>query len=1392
MYSGTENSLRFDREPFECALYLYHTNFCILLDVLRIIMTYAVDETMPPGIRAVLQDFLNAVIGESAESFPKTCLRMLDQAAERLQSLEDTEKRNALLGSGLIQSDHAFIGASLHEEHESISLCLAMLCRLRPDSTSHLVNIVQDLKLVETWTTFVSHKVMIMLQSIQALGLIDDIQVSLVPGDIDSVGPTFRSLIQLVGIRSTDEWRCVAICSILQVVLATELNGLCKENEEIATQFDYEQELLLMARQAIEKNAFQNMITWSLFTRNDVEKSHPFSVFFTSDALAHYQATRYHSQSGLLSAALDDCHRSFSQSFIMHMADLLKEMHLQAEDSLSIQEVSEVAPGEDEYHQEDLFFGLIFTAFEQGNDLGFSFWDDKESDLYGFLVWASHAQVPSAIYSFFKMIGALSTGPRCADAAHAFFNQASSDPGSASTSSPSFTVSWDFIFDSLRYYIRQLDRRQGATNFSDPLEIDLHNALVLDSYLTSMHCILWNLQDSAAILEVHAKFDVSTILFQLLACRLPSELYASIFCLLSAFARCTTLKNGLWQQLEGWLATVEVGTDASMLSSTVRRKQLEHRPVNCLTTFSESAPESIVPLVNLLTTLIQSDTDKLGSLPFPESLGDNSRYHGITDYVDFVLNILLSAQSDGYVSLLKRLDISSACMQFLQTSIETLDLDLIHLFRSGHTSIDADIVASSLQQYLLLHPGTYVIQRLDENQVRAAILAIIKSHDAVDSAVRERLIPVVELALDICCSVLSRMDTFDEFVRPQVFNRETDVATFSAEIVTDSDLFIYACLLSSSLDFECSSKALDLIQLFGQLNLAAVCRRHLAALTSVDQSKRILSGFMHLVDQRDNIFTSRKLKFLRYLVADLDLANQQKAGPSIAHFLLGFRIESNYAITEGDSSGEIGSGRSLLHCILEFVSLDDGLDTRQASNDNSELRTTANHILLLLCEDPLASPVVMPILRSNNYLISLLTQEKYFKQSPQSAPDTVDLSTLIDRTLEFSIRRKADLLRYCSKELLTCKSVQAGSLLQKYIEFLVSSKDDSTRYDVLLLDYLEVVHLASSTPPAKNQWQHFPSDLINNLLMDLSPAGIRRLQLALNVILKKKTTSSEANICDAVKKEHRRIEFYLADIIEKARSRVAISLCLQEWKSLAIVMFDVLESVQHPARSAIASDISQRLLINLPELQETDSDLADTLSEALVGIANLLKQDAMNLDGSIQFFKRIVSVLESPASTQLQREHLYLTGTTSLQILAHSKIDLKSNAVAISKTGSDRLFTITCQDTIAANETLKISACIFLDLMLQECEDQTNPWLSNNIVRLNLVNRFLHHFETTWSTSDSSETVGRQFDLILRLAMTRAGAREISLKDNLMKALARKYFDLDGLKNSQYAMYNLY
>jgi nuclear pore complex protein Nup205 len=109
---------------------------------------------------------------------------------------------------------------------------------------------------------------------------------------------------------------------------------------------------------------------------------------------------------------------------------------------------------------------IISFAFERRAEAAQEFWADPESNLYGFLQWASKRQTVPRVSAFCEMLCSISEGPENAAAAHQFLTE--EDKFMSSKFKRSTTMNWSQMFTELQLYATRVTEKPNSTPSQGP------------------------------------------------------------------------------------------------------------------------------------------------------------------------------------------------------------------------------------------------------------------------------------------------------------------------------------------------------------------------------------------------------------------------------------------------------------------------------------------------------------------------------------------------------------------------------------------------------------------------------------------------------------------------------------------------------------------------------------------------------------------------------------------------------------------------------------------------------------------------------------------------------------------------------------------------------------
>ncbi|KAK1831758.1 nucleoporin Nup186/Nup192/Nup205 [Podospora conica] len=689
---------------------------------------------------------------------------------------------------------------------------------------------------------------------------------------------------------------------------------------------------------------------------------------------------------------------------ISNLPDILRRLRTEEDEQRQLSQT----------HEQDLnlerFLIIIAHAYEGRPDAAMSFWEDPESNLAGFLQWASRRASTPLVSAFCEMLQALSGNDECATAAHMFL----SDEGHHSSGKMKRTQSltWAQIFKELEFFVGKLRERSSPAQTqlhrpgkptSDQAEAEPESALMVECYLLLISKLCAESETARQRLILGPE-NLVEMLFRLASNPIPHRVRSCVFYAFKAMLsrKSEPESDVMFRFFDGWLNGAYDNQIAARALSAPNQSADTVMSV-VLDEFSNGFEEPHA-LVQFLTALFMPTAEYEGlndGLPFPEDLGSHTRQPGVEIYVDFVLGHIFANKSKEITDPLQLRMIRRSCLEFALTCLATFNEDLIVLGnQSPSISIDDAITASSLANYVRLHPFARVMEWMFNEKVIVALINTIHQ-DSTTLSMASPDSPLIESILrgvEVILKVLDLQATYLDLVRPQLPPRpKTRPPVANAAFSCFEDGIMNHLTL-----------VVDLGRLCGLQNppLTLAC---LKLLERISTSSRIISAWNPGVGQLghrnkaivqlekngenetiagtlagemmgslDPVLEAEAPNYsIKIFILDFlyECLKATPGKPTIAHLLLGFHCELNALTVE--PRGAFHSQKSLFHNILNILIT---LDVYQEDRGGVRgyligLRYRMLRILQVLWNSPLSARLVMEELRETNFLFHMLCHE---------------------------------------------------------------------------------------------------------------------------------------------------------------------------------------------------------------------------------------------------------------------------------------------------------------------------------------------------------------------------------------------------------------------------------
>ncbi|KAK9477547.1 nucleoporin Nup186/Nup192/Nup205 [Lipomyces japonicus] len=859
LHYGTEEQVSLDRSPLHCSIIVYHLRRQYVLECIRLIFEISRNKDFKSS--PIVEEFSKKL---ATKDFVNLTIKTMSVLREELRQLQEKETSGHFLGRDLDESfveNIKYRRQAVLTELGSVSSILVLISQNRFTTTEQFKIYLDDLLQLEKYNQILLYyipPIIAFFDSICSLGDINSFSGASEAFEEAYVCHTYFSERQ-----RKPPTQLPLFHSSIDLWWYAHFAGLCLGERDLAAKkkVDYVIDVVTPALNAIVNGGafeFMMVIASNTASINEVGTNYnDFQSFLRSKTIISLPATIPSNPSSTTGVLLDiEIHYPFSTVFeatfiqslsylaeaiISNLADILKELKEKEEDQIFGQDRPEISehdsiPSGDESNQVDFelekFFIYISHIYGGRPDNALQFWTDPESNLYGFLTWASQCQTPLMIATYCDMLASLSYGPESSILAHSFLKN--DDIGTA-ISSNSLTrdstihrLGYEYIFEAFGYYIsnlRNVSQEQnifgtstGASSarslitVADLPKLDDEGCMIVSAYLRLLETVgSWSPIARSELVDSGSPNNAFVPLIYLLECRTP--LTGPIFNAIRAFATDADkrTRNTLWEALDSWLfnSPVFVSRMPAAYSGTYggsQRLSLKERFNILLTSYADIL--GFVRLVEQFTRL--SKTDTVYDVPFPENLGSKYRSpSGIRPYIDIIIDDVFYNTNAPALTDKQRLALQIECLNFISNCIHNFSVSLVAIASattSGDPSVpgvnvELAVQPEGLAEYLWAHPCVWVMEKLFDDRIYNVIFGIASvGIDAISSsAVNHDLTSKnVKLALKVIYRVLSIEGVYLDVLEPNA--RKLSAA--GQRSVNDDGVYVSSRPLNGLQNFE--------------------------------------------------------------------------------------------------------------------------------------------------------------------------------------------------------------------------------------------------------------------------------------------------------------------------------------------------------------------------------------------------------------------------------------------------------------------------------------------------------------------------------------------------------------------------------------------------------------
>ena len=1124
-----------NRPPLQCAVFHFHKTRETLLQCLRLAIRQSQALECEEDIRTTLLQLVTLVLetrdgpARNGSLFVRKCIQEMTRCEIWLQNIMDRLQLLMVVGQPqdpVFTELMEFQMGSLHRQHESLATIISLLIKGGYTADADFYHAMEHMRTIDRWGEMTLHYVPILTTLTSQYGSSEG------GANLRESRAINRRIMEG---RDSQVWALPNLQAALTAWWLAEYSGWYFDQPTGSPLQGVDLEAEAQNRsegffRALRDGALQ--CTLSIISQcQPNDWYNPEKMGLTRSLLGDGPVPSFESTTMTMEfqELIMEQFENFTTAFITNMPDTLRRFKFEEDDQRrrilsGVQTNLHNGTAENNGHLER-FLLIMSYAYENRPEAAEAFWADPESNLYGFLQWASRRQSTPCISAFCEFFRAISTGQECSIAAQRFLLDENNV--SSSRHRRSISLSWTQIFEELDFYASRIGDStitalpSSATAGTKPKNVDIEepeSPVMLECYLRLIGHLCRQNQEIRIWILSHPTFRIVETLFALSVSTMPARVRACVYIVIHAILIEKDLDLGyhVWTTLDHW-ASSAYPQSLQTLSG--------FRPVkvpNAATAGEEFTFETVASsyeeanaFMSMLHSLVSPsiNTARLNDgLQFPEQLGSSYRMPGIEPYVDLALGKVFADLVPNLGDPPKTRILSLNVLNFIMECLTSFNEDLILIANTSRDSVDETMRSSSLTSYTRLHPFNRTMEWLFNDRVVTVLFALThqNSLDVSSSMPGSPLVVALIRSIELMSQVMRLQSTYLDVVRPFIKVNTTgraqsvlnpSLASFEDSVSINLHIIVDLALYSGSghPDLACASLAL-LKQLCTSRKLNTLQTSHLGSKTA---ENRLVSVLLHHEDL-EPICTSLmaaltfdtreldlgsfsesysvKLSVLDFLDATLSSSPEK---PNVAHILLGFGCVGNSLIVKGDELFPEGS--SLFHTVRELViGYPDSVEDSMLSWSLG-LKRKGLQILRTLWNSSLTSAHTLTQLRDVRFLPDMWLQQSVINQSTRWSGISVRSGDILSNedsveALDCFLSQRGLLLELASTELRLLNT-EVASQRKKEIMFLflgsLSIQDANAPTIAMfdLLDFLEIDVFDSPMRPETRYVSMFTPDI---------------------------------------------------------------------------------------------------------------------------------------------------------------------------------------------------------------------------------------------------------------------------------------------------------------------------
>ena len=1266
------------RPPLQCAVFHFHHARDTLLQCLCLVLKQSQAVECGEEIRGVLLQLVTLVLetkdgpARNGSLFARKCIQEMTGCEKWLQNIMDRVQRSVILGQprdSVFTEMMEFQTGSLHHQHESLATIITLLIKGGYTADQDFYHVIEHMRTIDRWGEMTLHYVPILTSLTSQYGSSEG------SANLRESRTINR---RIMDGRDSQAWALPNLQAAMTTWWLAEYSGWYFDQPTGSPLQGADLEAEAQARsdcfwRALHDGALQ--FTLSIVSQcKPNDWYNPEKIGLTRSLLGDAPTLSFETSSMRLDFQdlVMEQFENFTTAFITNMPDTLRRFKVEEDDQRrrilsGIQANLQTGTADHNGHLER-FLLIMSYAYENRPDAAEAFWADSESNLYGFLQWASRRQSTPCISAFSEFFRAISTGHECSVAAHKFLLDES--VVSSSRHRRSISLSWTQMFDELDFYASRIRDNPVAalppnpTGGTKPKNIDIEepeSPVMLECYLRLIGHLCSQSQEIRVWILSHPTFRIVDTLFALSVSTVPARVRSCAYNVIQALLIEKDLDLGyyVWTALDQWASS---GYPQSLQSLG------GFRPVkvpNATTAGEEFTFETVASsyeeanaFMSMLHALISPSTNTVqinDGLQFPEQLGSSHRMPGIEPYVDLALGKVFADLVPHLADPSKTRILSLNVLNFISECINSFNEDLILIANNSKGSIEESMRSSSLSTYTRLHPFSRTMEWLFNDRVVKVLFALAHQDnlEVSRSLSGSPLIVALLRSIELMSLVMSLQSTYLDIVRPfvKVYSNERSqpvvnpsLASFEDSVSTNLHIIVdlarycgsgHSDLVCASLELLkkfCTSIKLNTLQT-SKLGSKLAGNRLVGVVQQHEDLEPICTSLVEALnfDAREldlgpvaeayNV----KMSTLEFLDSTLSFSPEK---PNVAHVLLGFDCVGNSLTVR--NGGLFAEGSSLFHAILRLVvEYPDSVEDTMLSWSLS-LKQKGLQILRTLWNSSLTSAYTLTQLTEGDFLLAMWLRQSLIKQDTRwNGISSRDPDFLLNEdsveALDCFLGQRQLLLELASTELRLLfteeASIRKARTMSIYLGSRLLQDSDQPKVTIFdLLDFSDIDVTNISTPPETRYISSFDTTIGIKLAPDGSILAYNLPLIQEHFELQRKILQRNGRIADPTAEaefnaELQNVLLYFSSENSNRRLMRTRLATLMSWVDLSTLVMES-NDIEKASRSAFTL---QALQILSPKLEFYASQnkpeaiiIARFAQTLLAQVDNLNPTDSMN------------------------------------------------------------------------------------------------------------------------------------------------------------------------------------